>query len=171
MRLSVRWSVMPNSGSMTLRREERDRQAADRIVGGNEVRADGQPVPACRRGTCRTRRRLAGSTGVAGRLDREVACASAASSAGGVAAVQILEHAVVVEDGHLVVGKERRRGNSRCGRRPLPARRGDARRGGRAVMAVGDVERGQGIDGAGERGDRGRRRRPPTSGGGRRRRR
>ena len=69
------------------------------------------------------------------------------------APVQVAQHAVVVEDGHLVMREEHREEIAvRAG--VAAARLGHARRRGRAVVAVGDVERRQRVEGARQRGDR-----------------
>jgi hypothetical protein len=64
--------------------------------------------------------------------------------------VQIADDAVIVEDRHLVL---REHHGEEIARRAIAAGFRDTLRRGRAVMAVGDIERRQGIDGAGQRRD------------------
>ena len=82
------------------------------------------------------------------RLDR-VAAADLAENRLGGETVQVAQHAVVVEDGHFLLRQQH--GEERAVLDP--PRLGDPERRGRAVVAVGDVERRQGVDGAGQRGD------------------
>ena len=79
------------------------------------------------------------------------------------AAVEIAHDAVVVEDRHLVVGKDHATGNSRANPRPLPRAARDASGRRRAVVAVGDVDRGQRLERRGELVDRGAPRRSPRA--------
>ena len=146
MRLSVRWSVMPNSGSMTWRVSS---VIGSRPIGSSAGTRSGRIVSRYQRPPSehaelagRRRARPAPSDGSTGE-----ALAERGEQLVGVAAVQVLEHAVVVEDGHLVRRERGPRGSS-APTRPVAARLGDARGGGRAVVAVGDVERGQRVDGA-----------------------
>ena len=73
----------------------------------------------------------------------------------GAIAVKVFEQAVVVEDLHLVVGEDHRQEIvvglfSRVARIGGPARRGHARGGGGAVVAIRDVEAIHGVEGAGD---------------------
>ena len=130
--------------------EHRDRQPADRIA-RHQIGADREPVPAAgeihpivMRGR-RTHR-------LAGRCHRE-ALGQLGEQLFGAAAVQVLHHAIVIEDGHLAFGEDHRQ--EIAVRTFALARGGDARGRRRAVMAVGDVDRRQGVEGAAELADRG----------------
>ena len=63
--------------------------------------------------------------------------------------VQIAQHAVVIENRHLLL---RQQHGQEIAVRPA-ARLRDAQSRSRAVMAIGDIERGQGVDRGGERRD------------------
>ena len=77
---------------------------------------------------------------------------SAARSCSGLRPFKIPDHAVVVEDRHLVMREDHRQEIAvRAG--AAAARVGDARGRGRAVMAVGDIDRRQRIEGARQRPD------------------
>ena len=65
-------------------------------------------------------------------------------------AVQVAQHAVVVENGHLLLGQQHGEEIAVLDAAGL----GHAQRRRRTVVAVGDVERRQGVDRAGQRLDR-----------------
>ena len=95
----------------------------------------------------------AGRTGWSDGCDRE-ALAQLGEECLRRAAVQIPQHAVVVEDGHLVMRKDHREEIAvrACA---VAARLRHPRGGGGAVMPVGDVDRGQGVERARQRRDGG----------------
>ena len=140
---------MPNSGSMTCAGEERDRQAADRVVRRDQVRADASGGTSWPPSTMPKTPADCGATGV-GDGSTVKSFAERREKARRHPAVEVPDHPVVAEDGHLM-GREEHGEELAHRLRRVAARRGHPRRRRRAVMAVGDVERRQRIDGAGQR--------------------
>ena len=136
-------------GAQQVIRKQRYVEAFHRIV-GNHFRLDAQPAPAS--GEIHAELAGAGRMHTPGAvLDREGG-GEACHQRRLVEAVKVLDHAVVVEDFHLVVGEDHRQERFRgLLLSLLPACGGNARGGGRTMVAVGDVERLHGVEGLGDR--------------------
>ena len=120
MRLSVRWSAMPNSGSITLRASN---VTGSRPIGsscGTSSGRIGQAIPTAGEKHAEFPDG-AGRTGRSDALDRE-ALAQRGEQRSALRPFRSLTHAVVVEDGHLVMREDHRQEIAvRAGRRRAPA--------------------------------------------------
>ena len=132
-------------GGENLLGEHRNVEATHRVGSRNEFGLDRQRIPLAGDVHAEGATLLGADRG--GRRLDTAALADGGEQRFDAVAVEVTHHTVVIHDGHLAGGEDDRQEIFRSVRLALTAPRGgDARGGGRTVVAVGDVEVGHGVE-------------------------